>query len=155
MSGPLRVVHYVNQFFGGIGGEDQAHVGVTVKAGAVGPGRLLEATLGDGARVEATIICGDNFASEQVEKASRAIAAELDRLKPDVLIAGPAFGSGRYGLACALACKVAQAQGVPAITAMHPENPGASSARRGVYIVPTGASPTAMQAATAGLAPAG
>ena len=32
MSGPLRVVHYVNQFFGGIGGEDQAHVGVTVKA---------------------------------------------------------------------------------------------------------------------------
>ena len=42
MSSPLRVVHYVNQFFGGIGGEDQAHVGVTVKAGAVGPGRVLE-----------------------------------------------------------------------------------------------------------------
>src|SRR2546426_5923786 len=94
MSGLLRVVHYVNQFFGGIGGEDQAHVGVTVKAGAVGPGRLLEATLGDGARVEATIICGDNFASEQAGEASRAIAAELDPLKPDVLVAGPPFGSG-------------------------------------------------------------
>ena len=39
MSGPLRVVHYVNQFFGGIGGEDQADVGVTVRAGAIGPGR--------------------------------------------------------------------------------------------------------------------
>jgi len=37
-----------------------------------------------------------------------------------VLVAGPAFGSGRYGLACALVCKIAQAQRVPAITAMHP-----------------------------------
>jgi len=42
---------------------------------------------------------------------------------------------------------------VPAITAMHPENPGASSARRGLYIVPTGASTTSMPAALAALAP--
>src|SRR2546428_13930548 len=61
MSGPLRVVHYVNQFFGGIGGEDQAHVGVTAKAGPVGPGRALETALGDGARVEATLIGGGHF----------------------------------------------------------------------------------------------
>src|SRR5512145_894573 len=134
MSSPLRVVHYVNQFFGGIGGEDQAHVGVTVRAGAVGPGRALETALGEGARVEATIVCGDNFASEQAEDAARTIGDELDRLKPDVLVAGPAFGSGRYGLACALACKVAQDRGIAAITAMHPENPGASAARRGVWV---------------------
>jgi len=153
MSGPLRVVHYVNQFFGGIGGEDQAHVGVSARAGAVGPGRLLEKALGDGARVEATIVCGDNFASEGEAEAARAIGAELDRLKPDVLVAGPAFGSGRYGLACALACKVAQERGIPAITAMHPENPGAASARRGVYIVPTGAATTAMQPTLDALAP--
>ena len=153
MSGPLRVVHYVNQFFGGIGGEDHAHVGVTAKAGAVGPGRVLETALGDGARVEATLIGGDNFVSERTEEAARAIAAELDRIKPDVLVAGPAFGSGRYGLACALACKVAQGRGIAAITAMHPENPGASSARREIYIVPTGTSTTSMQAALNALAP--
>jgi len=153
MSSPLRVVHYVNQFFGGIGGEDQAHVGVTVRAGAVGPGRVLETALGDGARVEATLVGGDNFVNERAEEASRVIAAELDRLKPDVLVAGPAFGSGRYGLACALVCKVAQGQGIPAITAMHPENPGASSARRGIYVVPTGTSTTSMQAALDALSP--
>jgi glycine reductase len=153
MSGPLRVVHYINQFFGGIGGEDQAHVGVTVKAGAVGPGRLLETALGDGARVEATIVCGDNFASERADDLARAIVAELDRLKPDVLVAGPAFGSGRYGLACAHVCKVAQDRGVAAITAMHPENPGAGAARRGIYIVSSGASTTSMPAALAALAP--
>jgi len=73
MSGPLRVVHYVNQFFGGIGGEDQAHVGVTVKAGAVGPGRLLEAALGDGARVgdraqlrECIVFPGTEIAPESI-----------------------------------------------------------------------------------------
>ncbi len=153
MSGPLRVVHYLNQFFGGIGGEDQASIGVTVKAGAVGPGRLLEGALGDGARIETTIVCGDNFASERGEEAARAIAAELDRVKPDVLVAGPAFGSGRYGLACALACKVAQDRGVAAITAMHPENPGVSGTRREIYIVPTGLSTTSMQPALDALAP--
>jgi betaine reductase len=153
MSGPLRVVHYVNQFFGGIGGEDQANVGVTAKAGAVGPGRALEAALGGDARIEATIICGDNFASDRAEEAARAIGAELDRLKPDVLVAGPAFASGRYGLACTLACRVARGRGIAAITAMHPDNPGVSSGRRDSYIVPTGSSTTSMPAALAALAP--
>ena len=153
MSSPLRVVHYVNQFFGGIGGEDQAQVGVTVQAGAVGPGRPLEAALGDGARVEATIVCGDNFANDRAEEFTRAVAAELGRLKPDLLVAGPAFGSGRYGLACANVCEIARHRGIPAITAMHPENPGASAARRGIYIVPTGTSTTAMAAALEALAP--
>ena len=153
MGSPLRVVHYVNQFFGGVGGEDQAHVGVSTRAGAIGPGRLLEKALGEDARVEATLVCGDNFASEREADAAFALGAELDRLKPDVLVAGPAFGSGRYGLACALVCQIAQAHGIPAITAMHPENPGASSARRGAYIVPTGASTTSMQAALDVLAP--
>jgi len=153
MSGPLRVVHYVNQFFGGIGGEDQADVGVTVRAGAVGPGRPLETALGGDARVEATIVCGDNFANDRAEEFSRAVAAELERLKPDLLVAGPAFGSGRYGLACANVCEIARHRGIPAITAMHPENPGASAARRGIYIVPTGASTTSMPAALEALAP--
>ena len=152
MSDPLRVVHYLNQFFGGIGGEDHAGVGVSVKAGAVGPGRALEAALGDGARIEATIVCGDNFASDQAEDAARAIGAELDRLKPDVLVAGPAFSSGRYGLACALACRVARQRGIAAITAMHPDNPGVSTARREIPIVPTGTATTSMPAALSALA---
>src|SRR4030095_9472943 len=153
MSGPLRVVHSLNQFFGGSGGEDRGGWGGTARSGSVGAGRRLEKALGDDARIEATLIGGDNFVSERAGEASRAIAAELDRLRPDVLVAGPAFGSGRYGLACELVCKVARERGVPAITAMHPENPGASGARRGLYIVPTGASTTSMPAALEALAP--
>ena len=64
MSSPLRVVHYINQFFAGVGGEEQAGVGVSVRDGAVGPGRALDKALGGAATVAATIVCGDNFVSD-------------------------------------------------------------------------------------------
>ena len=37
-----RVVHYLNQFFGGMGGEERADTPVTVKEGAVGPGLFFD-----------------------------------------------------------------------------------------------------------------
>jgi betaine reductase len=148
----VRVVHYVNQFFGGIGGEEQAHVGVSFREGAVGPGRALAAALGDGAEIAGTVICGDNFASEQPDAMAAGLGEHLRRVKPDVVVAGPAFGSGRYGLACGAACRVAGALGLPALTAMHPENPGAISHRKDVVILPTGESSTSMSEAVRALA---
>ena len=41
----------LNQFFGGIGAEEHAGIGLEIRDGAVGPGKLLESLLGDGARV--------------------------------------------------------------------------------------------------------
>ena len=63
----MKVIHYLNQFFGGLGGEEEAGVGLEVRDGAVGPGRLLEQVLGDGSTVVKTIICGDNYAAENLE----------------------------------------------------------------------------------------
>ena len=51
----MRVVHYLNQFFGGIGAEEQAGVGLEVHNGAVGPGKLLEQLLGEGAEIVMTL----------------------------------------------------------------------------------------------------
>ena len=152
MSTPLRVVHFLNQFFAGVGGEEQAHIGVSTRDGAIGPGRALESALGDAGRITTTIVCGDNFMSEREDAALEAIADELRRLTPDVVVAGPAFGSGRYGLACAHVCRAAQAQGIPALTAMHPENPGATTLQREVLILPTGDSALSMTAAVTQLA---
>ncbi len=147
MSRSLRIVHYLNQFFAGIGGEAQAHVGVSIRDGLAGPGRPLQQAVGDAAEIVATVVCGDNFMSEQPDEALAQIGAALRRLAPDVVVAGPAFGSGRYGLACAHVCRRAHAQGIPAITAMHPDNPGATSFKRDVVIVPTGESAASMQPA--------
>ena len=37
MTEPIRVLHFINQFFGGIGGEEHANIGVEVCEEAVGP----------------------------------------------------------------------------------------------------------------------
>ncbi len=133
----LRVGHYLNQFFAGIGGEERAHVPPSVRDGPVGPGRLLQALLGDLGAVTSTLVCGDNFFNEHLEDAAAAVRAWLRRVGPDLVVAGPAFAAGRYGSACAEVCRVAAETGVPAVTGMHPENPGVVMFRK-AYIVPTG-----------------
>jgi betaine reductase len=60
MSEPLRVAQYLNQFFAGIGGEERADVGVSMRPEPVGPGRALQAALGDDGRGVGTGICGGN-----------------------------------------------------------------------------------------------
>ncbi len=147
-----RVVHYLNQFFAGIGGESAANLPVEVRQGPVGPGRVLQTAIGSEAIVQATIICGDNFFNDERERASASIREILRDTKPDVLIAGPAFEAGRYGVACAEVCVIAQREKIPAVTAMHPENPGVLLHRQDVTIVPTGRSPVEMQAALKRLA---
>ena len=139
MDKPVRVVHYVNQFFAGLGGEEAAGRPVEVRQEPGGATRGLIGALGDRATVVATIVGGDNFMNDERERAREAVAAALRELRPDVVIAGPAFEAGRYGLACAEVCRVAAAAGIPAITAMHPAAPAAAMYRRELLIVPTGA----------------
>ena len=56
----IRIVHIVNQFFAGIGGEDKADVGVGVSEDPAGAARGLQAQLADRGQVIATIHFGDN-----------------------------------------------------------------------------------------------
>ena len=37
----MKIIHYLNQFFAGIGGENKADVPVGLIEGAVGPGKRL------------------------------------------------------------------------------------------------------------------
>jgi betaine reductase len=135
----IRVVHYLNQFFGGIGGENKADVGPQVRNGPIGPGRALQSALGGQGEVVATVICGDNYFAEKMEGASEEVIQLLGPYRADVLIAGPAFDAGRYGIACGAVCKAVENKlGIPAVTGMHEENPGVDLFSRNVYIVRTG-----------------
>jgi glycine reductase complex component B subunit gamma len=141
----LRVVHYLNQFFAGVGGEDRAGVGPEVRTGAVGPGQALQRALGETADVVATAYCGDNFFSEREEAAAAALIELIRPHAPDLVVAGPAFNAGRYGVACARVCQAVEEQlNVPAVTGMYPENPAVELSRPRVYVVPTGANATSM-----------
>lgn len=134
----LRVVHYLNQFFGGIGGEDKAHVGPQISEGPIGPGIAIQNALGDQGEVVATVICGDNYFAENIEEASEEVLQLLSPYQPDVVIAGPAFDAGRYGIACGAVCQAVQNQlGIPAVTGMYKENPGLDLFRKDVYIIQT------------------
>ena len=141
---PVRVVHYINQFFAGIGGEAAAGTPLDVRHEPVGPGRALQTALGDEAAIVATLVCGDNYFNDERESARAATRDALRALKPDVVVAGPAFEAGRYGLACAEVCLVARADGIAAVTAMHPANPGVLVHRLELLVVPTGSTATDM-----------
>ncbi len=147
MSQPVKVLHYVNQFFGGIGGEEHAGAPVTLEEGAVASGRALEQALDGEGTVCATVICGDNHFNEHTGEALETIAGHLTSIRPDVVIAGPAFAAGRYGLACAQVCKLARSQGIPAVSGMHPDNPAVHGYRAEVTLVPTGETPADMSMA--------
>ena len=135
----LRVVCYVNQFFGQLGGEEQAGIGPEVVAGAVGAARAVQGALGDAGTVVATVRCGDNYVAERAEMAIGELVALVAAQQPDLLVAGPAFQAGRYGVACGALCAAVQGQlGVPAVTGMHEENPGVDLYRRPVHIARTG-----------------
>ena len=141
----LRVVSYLNQFFGQLGGEEKAGVGPQVVDGAVGAARAVQQARGDAGTVVATVICGDNYAAEHAERATAELVKLVAAARPDLLIAGPAFLAGRYGVACGALCDAVQAElKIPAVTGMHAENPGVELYRRRVYVGQTGAEATRM-----------
>ncbi len=139
----LRVGHYLNQFFAGVGGEEHANHPPEIREGPVGPGRLLQTLLGGEGAVISTLVCGDNYFNEQAEAAQAAVRDWLQAARPDLVLAGPAFAAGRYGSACAAVCRLAEAAGIPAVAGLHPENPGLLLYKR-AYVVPTGGSAAAM-----------
>lgn len=138
-----RVVHYLNQFFAGVGGEEAAGNSPMLVDGPLGPGRRLQALLGDGFEVVATVWCGDDYAAATPGAADEILALAAS-VKPDLLLAGPAFGSGRYGIACARVAGAAARAGIPALAAMHEDNPGLDDAA-GAPVVGVGATAREMK----------
>lgn len=149
MAESLRVVQFLNQFFGGVGAEEHANIPFQVVEGAVGPGRVVQQLLGDRGAVVATFICGDNTFVEEKEETAIAAKEALDRINPHLVLAGPAFDAGRYGVACAQMCVVSKEAGIPAVTGMYHENPGYTTFRRDLMCVPAGTRATEMQAVLA------
>jgi len=123
----MRVVHYINQFFAGVGGEDSAASGPESAPGAKGPGRKLAALLGADHEIVATVWCGDDYAVGDAGAVDEVLEF-IRAAEPDLVVAGPAFTSGRYGLACARVVAAATAAGIPAVASMHPDNPGLDEA---------------------------
>jgi glycine reductase complex component B subunit gamma len=123
----MRIVHYINQFFAGVGGEEEAGRGPELREEPVGPGKRLQSLLGDEHEIVATVFCGDDYAAGKPEAAEE-ILSLADEADPEMIVAGPAFTSGRYGVACSSVISAAHERGLKAIAAMHEDNPGLQDA---------------------------
>ena len=113
-----KVVHYINQFFAGIGGEEKADIAPEVREGIVGPGMALNNFFKkEDAEIVATVICGDSYFAENMDSASDFVVEAVKKFGADGFVAGPAFNAGRYGTACGAVCKaVGEKLGIPTVS---------------------------------------
>lgn len=140
-----KVLYYLNQFFGQIGGEDKADYKPKLVEGAVGPAAQFSKKLNN-AEVTYTIICGDNYFNENTDIAQEFVMQAYDKVKPDLVVAGPAFNAGRYGMACASVANTLKDK-TTVLTGMYEENPGLDACRLHSYVIPVGKSAADMRKA--------
>ena len=148
----FKVVHYINQFYAGIGGEEKADIQPFSEAKVVGPGLAFMNSFGDEAEIIGTVVCGDSFFNENLDSAKKDVLDRIKQFEPDIVIAGPAFNAGRYGIACGEVAQAVMTElGVPAVTGMYEENPGVEMYKRGAYIVTTRNSAAGMGKGVSGI----
>lgn len=141
-----KAILYINQFFGQIGGEEEADFAPEIKEGLVGPALGLQEDLGEDIKITHTVICGDNYMGSNTEKAIETILGFLKDKEFDVFFAGPAFRAGRYGFACGNIGKAVKEEfNVPVITSMDLENPGVEMFKKDMYIFKGGSSAASMK----------
>jgi len=138
MSDGFKVLYYVNQFFGQVGGEDKAGMKPEFHSEKIGPALGFEQLLKGEGKIVGTIICGDNYFNENKEESLNYILNLVKKEAPDVFVAGPAFNAGRYGVACAeISRAVAEQLNIPVVTGMYIENPGLDTCKQVAYVVST------------------
>ena len=148
MSNKFKVLYYVNQFFGQIGGEEKAGIEPLYKKETIGPALGFNGLLGEEGEVIGTLICGDNYFNENKEKALEYIMKIVKEEKPDIIVAGPAFNAGRYGMACAgVVTAVVEELNIPAVTGMYIENPGVDHAKANAIVIEVSDSAAGMRKA--------
>src|SRR5262249_39804067 len=139
MAEKIRSVHYLNQFFAQIGGGEKTDNCPRFKKRPIGPRPAPQQAFAGGGGDVGTRFCVGNYFAEHAEEATEELLRQMTRCKPHLLIAGPAFESGRYGVACGAICKAAQERlGIYAVAGMDQENAGAALYCKNVYIINSG-----------------
>lgn len=142
----MKAIVYLNQFFGQIGGEEEADLRPLIREGPVGPALAMQEALGGQVEVTHTLIAGDNYMSSSGQEALEETLALIEGKAPDIFFAGPAFRAGRYGISCGKICKAIQDKyEIPVLTSMNVENPGLALYRSNILVFKGGASAASMK----------
>jgi glycine reductase len=138
----IRALYYVNQFFAGIGGEDKADTALGFSGEPLGPAKRFQELSQGAIQIVRTAYCGDNYFADNEASVLAAVSKMVREDEISFVIAGPAFGSGRYGFACIELChSLTSSMNVPCVSGMHIENPGVELYQqykdKKIFVVPT------------------
>src|SRR5262249_32758192 len=137
-------VHYLNQFFAGLGAEEAADHDPVRLEGPQGPGRALAAA---GLPIDLTVACGDDRFALHEADCLATLLGWIEDVRADVVVCGPSFGSGRYGYACGVLARELGRRGTPVVAAMTTDSPGVLASEGAAHIVPTTANVAGMREA--------
>ena len=87
----IKVVHYINQFFAGIGGEEKADIKPFIAEELPPISSQLAKALGEDFEVVRTVVCGDSYFGENMESAQKEVLEMIKEANPDFVVTGPAF----------------------------------------------------------------
>jgi glycine reductase len=140
-----------------MGGEDKAGVPLGFYEGARGPGRRLQALLGDKAAIVLTVYCGDNYFNDNRDEVIQEILTIAQTHDVDMVVAGPAFSSGRYGVACVEVChSISTSLNLDCVTGISIDNPALTGYKRNknvrTFALPTKANVAGMEEALSSMA---
>ena len=122
----MKVLMVFDQIQAGMGGKERAGAELPLggKRGPIGAVPMLEPHLKKlDEEVIACLYCGDGYFKEHEEEVVKKMAAMAKKLRPDVVICGPAYNYKGFARMCALvAYEINKKTDIPAIAAMSEEN---------------------------------
>ena len=119
----MKVIMIYDQIQSGAGIKDDHMIPLGAKKEPVGPAIMMEQYLKtvDG-RVMACLYCGDGYYEANPEEVSRKLCAMVNKLKPDVVMCGPALEYYLIDPIFTIAYAMNQTTDIPAFAAMSKEN---------------------------------
>lgn len=120
----MKIVMIFDQIQSGLGTKDDTMVPLTGKKDPIGPAVMMEPFLKEvDGHVVACLCCGNGTYLADPEEVSRKLCAMVNKLKPDVVMCGPAFNFVDYAGMCAkVACDINKTTEAKAFAAMSAEN---------------------------------
>ena len=120
----MKIVMIFDQIQSGLGTKDDTMVPLTGKKEAVGPAVMMQPYLKEiDGRVIACLCCGNGTWLADPDEVSRKLCAMINKVKPDIVICGPAFNYADYAAMCArVADDINRTTGAKAFAAMSQEN---------------------------------
>lgn len=120
----MKIVMVFDQIQAGAGIKDDHMVPLGLMKGAVGPAIMMEPYLKMyNGQVLACLYCGDGYYAENKQECLRKYCAMVEKIKPDVVMCGPAFDYLGFGRMAAEVAQAIQKAGVAqAFAALSAEN---------------------------------